>query len=84
MDNWEPCNADGRVVDCQQPLWGSVWCFVKHLTNKAAEPRALPLWSYSLGKLKSKRHSHPKVWDASVYKNLVYRTSSISQKVKNG
>ena len=43
MENWEPCYADGRDVNCQQPLGRSVWCFLKHLKNKATEPRALPL-----------------------------------------
>ena len=39
----EPCYADGRDVNCQRPLWRTVWCFLNHLKNTAREHRALPL-----------------------------------------
>ena len=32
---WEPCYADGWDVNCQQPLWRSVRCVLKHLKNTA-------------------------------------------------
>ena len=33
MEKWEPCFADGRDVNCQQPLGRSVRCVLKHLKN---------------------------------------------------
>ena len=35
MEKWEPCYADGWDVNCQQPLWRSVRCVLKHLKNTA-------------------------------------------------
>ena len=35
MEKWEPCYADGRDVNCQQPLWRSERCVLKHLKNTA-------------------------------------------------
>ena len=35
MEKWEPCYGDGRDVNCQQPLWRSVRCVLKHLKNTA-------------------------------------------------
>ena len=35
MEKWEPCYADGRDVNCQQPLRRSVRCVLKHLKNTA-------------------------------------------------
>ena len=31
----QPCYADGRDVNCQQPLWRSVRCVLKYLKNTA-------------------------------------------------
>ena len=35
MEKWETCYADGRDVNCKQPLWRSVRCVLKHLKNTA-------------------------------------------------
>ena len=39
----EPCYTDGRDVNCQWRVWRRVWCFLKHLKNRARKNRALPL-----------------------------------------
>ena len=33
MEKWKPCYADGWDVNCQQPLWRSVRCVLKHIKN---------------------------------------------------
>ena len=43
MEKREPCYADRRDVNCQKPLWRTVWCVLKHLKNTAREHRALLL-----------------------------------------
>ena len=50
MGKREPCYADGRDVNWQRPLWRSVWCFLKHLKNRATEHMALPLMGVYLRK----------------------------------
>ena len=52
MEKREPCYLDGWDVNCQRPLWRNVWCFLKHLKNRATENTALPVIGLYLGKTK--------------------------------
>ena len=43
MEKREPCYADGRDVNCQQPLWRTVWTFLKKLKIELPYDSAIPL-----------------------------------------
>ena len=52
MEKWEPCYADGRDVNCQQPLWRSVRCVLKPKKHSLESIGHFHSWAYKLGKLK--------------------------------
>ena len=43
MEKWEPCYADGWDVNCQQPLWRTVWRFLEKLKIELPYDPAIPL-----------------------------------------
>ena len=70
MEKWEPCYADGRNVSRQRPLWRSVWCFQKHLKNRATEHRALPLKGILLGKTKHRQDTSTPKFRAALFTRI--------------
>ena len=67
MDKREHCYADGRNVNCQRPLWRSVWCFLKHLKNRATEHMALPLMGVYLGTTKNRQDTGTPKFRAALF-----------------
>ena len=67
MEKMEPSYADGRDVTCQRPRWRSVWCFLKHLKNRATEHTALPLMGVYLGKTKHRQDTGIPKFSAALF-----------------
>ena len=85
MEKREPCYADGRDVNGQQPLWQSVWCSLKHLKNTATEHRALPLMGVYLGETKNRQDTGtPKFRAALFTRTLTSVHLKYPRKEKNG
>ena len=59
MENRDPYYADAYDVNCRQPFWRSVMCFLKHVRNKATQPMALPLMVLQLREIKIKNTQPP-------------------------
>ena len=59
MENREPFNADWQDVNCEEPPWSSVWCFLKHIRNKATQPMAIALVVLLLREIKIKNREPP-------------------------
>ena len=49
-----PCEDDGRDVNRLWPLWRSVWCFLKHLRNRATDHTAHTLRGVYIRKNKNR------------------------------
>ena len=43
VEKREPCYADGGNVNCQRPLWRSVYCFLKKSTKQSYRACGIPL-----------------------------------------
>ena len=67
VEKREPCYTDGGNVNYQRPLWRSVWCFLKHLKNRATEHTALPLMGVYLGKTKTRQDTGTPTLTAALF-----------------
>ena len=70
---WRGCGEKGRLLHCWweykliQPLWKTVWRFLKKLRIKPPYDPAIPLLGYALRKPKLKKHMYPIVHCSTIY-----------------
>ena len=70
---WRGCAEKGPLLHCWwecklvQPLWKTVWRFLKKLEIELPYDPAIPLLGIHTKETKSERHVHPNVHRSTVY-----------------
>ena len=70
---WRGCGGNGTLLHCrwecklEQPLWRTVWRFLKKLKIKLPYDPAIPLWGIQTEDTRIERHVHPNVHRSTVY-----------------
>ena len=74
---WRGCGEKGTLLHCWweckliQPLWRTVWRFLKELKTELPYDPAIPLLGIPRENYNSKRHMHPNVHCNTIYNSQV-------------
>ena len=67
VEKREPSYTVGGNANYLQPLWRTVWRFLKKLETELPYDPAIPLWAYTLRKPELKETHVPNVHRSTVY-----------------